>query len=173
MENASKALLMAASILIGMLILSLAVYLFVSFGTTSAEIHKEIEEQQLQQFNSQFTSYIGKEGITIYDVVSVANLATENNIYYEFTKRATVADGKDNYISVVFENTLITEYHNKRIEKGYNNTGNVDYNKLIKLDLEHMINTGDPENSKLTEYRCQAEISPTTRRVYKVTFTRK
>ena len=33
MENASKALLMAAGVLIGVLILSLAVYLFENFGT--------------------------------------------------------------------------------------------------------------------------------------------
>ena len=41
MENASKALLMAAEVLIGLLILSLAVYLFADFGSTSAEINKK------------------------------------------------------------------------------------------------------------------------------------
>lgn len=173
MENASKALLMAASILIGMLILSLAVYLFVSFGSTSAELHKQKEEQQLQQFNSQFTSYVGKEGIMIYDVVTVANLATENNIYYEFTKRANIADGKDNYISVIFENTLISKYNGQKIEKGYNYTGSIDYNELINLDLKNMTTVTDPEISNLTQYKCQVEISPTTQRVYKVIFTKK
>ena len=39
MENASKALIMAGGVLIGVLIISLAVYLFVSFGQTSAEIN--------------------------------------------------------------------------------------------------------------------------------------
>lgn len=87
MENASKALLMAAGVLIGMLILSLAIYLIISFGTTSAEFHEQNRRQQLDQFNSQFTSYVGKEGITIHDVVTIANLATETNIYYEFKKR--------------------------------------------------------------------------------------
>lgn len=107
MENASKALIMAAGLLIGILILSLAVYLFVSFGSTSSELHKQNEEKQIEQFNSQFTSYEGKEGITIYDVVTIANLATENNIYYDFEKRNTLTDGKDNYISVQFKNTSI------------------------------------------------------------------
>jgi len=36
MENASKALLMAAGVLIGLLVLSLMVYLFASFASTSA-----------------------------------------------------------------------------------------------------------------------------------------
>ncbi len=173
MENASKALLMAASILIGMLILSLAVYLFISFGSTSSELHKQKEEQQLQQFNSQFTSYVGKEGSTIYDVVTVANLATENNIYYEFEKRNIIADGKDNYISVVFENSNIGSYHGKKIEKGYKYVGSIDYNELIHLDLQKMTTTTDPEVSNLTQYKCKVEISPTTHRVYKVVFTKK
>lgn len=105
MENASKALLMAAGVLIGILIISLAVYLFVSFGSTSAEIHKQNDEQQIEQFNSQFTSYEGKK-CTIYDVVTVANLATENNKYYEL-KKSNLNDrmqGNDNYISVRVDN---------------------------------------------------------------------
>ena len=42
MENASKALLMAGGVLIGLLIIALAVYLFTSFGTTSAEVNRNI-----------------------------------------------------------------------------------------------------------------------------------
>ena len=40
MENASKALLMAAGTLIGMLIISLAVYLFTSFGSRADQMEK-------------------------------------------------------------------------------------------------------------------------------------
>ena len=87
MENASKALLIAASVLIGLLIISLAVYLFITFGTQSAQMHRQIDENRLGEFNSQFTSYEGKDGLTIYDVITVANLATENNKYYEFKSR--------------------------------------------------------------------------------------
>ena len=38
MENASKALLMAAGVLIGMMVLSLMVYLFISFGSSTKAI---------------------------------------------------------------------------------------------------------------------------------------
>ncbi len=158
MENASKALLMAAGVLIGLLVISLAVYLFVSFGMTSAEIHKEQQEQQLEQFNVQFTSYVGKEGLTIYDVVTVANLATENNKNYELTKK--VADGTDYYISVQVANQGF-------IEKGYNETGGIDYDQLIKNDIATM-----PGNA-LRQYTCSVDISPTTQRVYRVIFKRK
>lgn len=156
MENASKALLMAAGVLIGILILSLAVYLFVSFGSTSAELHKQNEAQQIAQFNSQFTSYEGKEGLTIYDVITVANLATESNIYYEFPKRNSMATGTDNYISVI--------YNGVPIEKGYDYHGNINYNDYIKNDLR---------DEDLQEYTCKVNISQTTQRVYQVIFTKK
>ena len=83
MENASKALIMAGGVLIGVLIISLAVYLFVSFGQTSAEINSQNAQKQINQFNSQFTSYEGNNQLTIHDVVTVANFAMENNKYYD------------------------------------------------------------------------------------------
>ena len=82
MENASNALIMAAGILIGVLILSLGVYLFVDFGSTSAEIHSQTEQQQLAQINSKFTTYLGKTNLTIYDIITVLGYAQENNNYY-------------------------------------------------------------------------------------------
>lgn len=155
MENASKALIMAAGVLISMIIISLAVYLFLSFGSSSAQLHQEQEEQRLNQFNTQFTSYVGLQNITIYDVVTVANLATENNIYYGFPKKTN--DGKDNYISVYY----ISSY----IEGGIGGS-QTDYNKMISDELKN-------GNSDLPLYNCQVEISPTTQRVYKVVFSEK
>lgn len=83
MENASNALIMAAGVLIGILILSLAVYLFADFGGTAADINAQNEQQELIKFNTKFTAYEGREGLTIYDVVTVASYARENNIYYQ------------------------------------------------------------------------------------------
>lgn len=83
MENASKALIMAAGILIGILILSLAVYLFASFGANSKEIYDRIEQNQLTQYNAQYNVFLDRKDITIYEIISVANLAAENNKKYE------------------------------------------------------------------------------------------
>ena len=63
MENASNALIIAGGVLIGVLIISLAVYLFVDFGSTSAEINKKTEQQQLIYYNSKFTSYDDKKDL--------------------------------------------------------------------------------------------------------------
>ena len=58
MENASKALIMAGGVLIGVLILSLAAYLFVDLGSTSAEITAQNAEKQITEFNSKFTQLL-------------------------------------------------------------------------------------------------------------------
>lgn len=101
MENASKALIMAGGILVGVLILSLMVYLFADFGSTSAQINAQNKQNQLTQFNSKFSAYEDKEGLTIYDVITVAGYAKENNKYYE--------GNQSNQIIVYLENKQIQD----------------------------------------------------------------
>lgn len=181
MENASKALLMAASVLIGVLVLSLAVYLFVSFGQTSAELHKQQDEQRLEQFNTQFSSYEGKEdGITIYDIVTIANLATENNIYYDLEKKNKgLVNGNDSYIYVGLKKKGQQEI---QIDRGTNDNINdirKFYNNLIQEDLQRVKNPNEQGSTVNTEekasdlalYNCKVEYSPTTKRVCKVICT--
>ena len=122
MENASKALIMAGGILIGVLIISLAVYLFVDFGSTSAQINAQNAQKQLTEFNTKFTSYEDNQDkdvnckITIYDLITLAGYAKENNEYYE------VSEGEENFIDVKIGNnsilhtteiTLINKYVNQ------------------------------------------------------------
>ena len=83
MENASKALIMAAEVIIGVLVLSLMSYLFITFSSNSSEIIKQMDENKLTEFNNQYDKYKGKSDVTIYDIVSLASLARENNEYYE------------------------------------------------------------------------------------------
>ena len=142
MENASKALIMAAGVLIGILIISLAVYLFADLGGTSAKINKQVEQQKIVQFNSQFTSYIEKE-LTIYDVVTILGYAQENNKYYE--------GSNDEQIQVILKNKTITEYSEEQkkqlIESDQNNLAN---NELKKYKLQEK-NIKYNKNGKVTE----------------------
>ena len=180
MENASKALLMAAGVLIGIMVLSLAVYLFVTFGSTSAQMHQQKEQDQLNQFNSQFTSYEGKEDLTIYDVITVANLATENNKYYEFdTKKSLPQNNKvsENYIWVVVSSR---EYSSGKIltfgKEKDSAFINKEYNDVINGDLRQIgsnYSTFDEDAYYLYKYKCETDISSITGRVYKVIFTQK
>lgn len=159
MENASKALLMAAGVLIGLMIISLAVLLFNSFGGTSATIHQNIETQQIEQFNSQFTVYNGKDNVTIYDIISMANLATQNNKQYEFHKGE--GNDKNNYINIRLQGESI-EYGVETSSK----TQEDNYNEKIKKDTEKIGQAGG--STDLPTYSVTVEISQYTKRVYKV-----
>lgn len=162
MENASKALLMAAGVLIGILILSLAVYLFISFGGTSADIHDKVQKDQLAKFNTQFTNYETKDSVTIYDIISVANLATENNKENQLQKKSAPTTGNDNYITVKLKGRCIEGGENtdvKQLEK--------EYNQKIVED----INT--QTNGELKKYKAKTYISKETGRVYLIDFIEK
>ena len=160
MENASKALLMAAGVLIGILILSLAVYLFATFGATSAEVHRQNDANRINEFNTQFTSYEGKQDITIYDVITVANLATENNINYELKEIQFSSDGvATNYYIQVF-------FRNRAIERGFETSTPVNYNDLLLQEI-------DKTSGKLTNFKCKTYVSSITQRVYRIDFSEK
>lgn len=149
MENASKALVMAGGVLIGIMILSLAVYLFIDFGSTSAEINAQNAQKQITEFNSKFTSYEDKEGITIYDVITVVGYAQENNKYYE--------DSEEYKITVLLDNTPIQDIKEEN------------KNLRIKNDQYSMI--GNPP--KLPTYKCKVTDYHKNGRVKIITFTKK
>ena len=157
MENASKALLMAAGVLVGIMILTIAVYLFSSFGGTSSQIQDNIRQNQISQFNSQFTKYEGKDNVTIYDVISMANLATENNQYYGFAKKTPT--GSDNYIAVYLDGISI------EFGAGTSNSYvTSEYNKKISKAVEEIADG----SIELQTYTVKTELSTVTGRVYKV-----
>lgn len=139
MENASNALIIAGGILIGLLIISLAVYIFIDFGSTSAKINKQNEEQQLIQFNSKFTVYEGKKDLTIHDIVTVAGYAKENNKYYGDDDNDTYY--VDNYkikVTITSSRGITDELEKKDLST---------YNKQIKDEL-------GIDNKEIPTYSC-------------------
>lgn len=79
MENASKALLMAAGILVGVLILALMATLFINSKNVNAEYERNKQAEAVQQFNVNFTKYVGRD-ITIHDAISITNFAQNNKM---------------------------------------------------------------------------------------------
>lgn len=96
MENASKALIIAAGVLIGVLILSLIAYLVTSFGVFSRQMNDKMEKTEISQFNSRFYKFEGRKDISAQDVVTIINYARQNNIRYQTENDSTTA----RYISV-------------------------------------------------------------------------
>lgn len=78
MENATKALLMAGGILIGIMIATFMVLVLHKGGQMSAEYDSQLSDQVLLDFNSQFEVYVGQNN-TFFDVITVVNLAYDVN----------------------------------------------------------------------------------------------
>lgn len=95
MENATKALTMAASILIGILIITLMFILFRSGARAGHRGDKETERIAIEQFNVNFTKYLGKD-LTIYDVVSISNYVDSCGRTVTIDGSLTVENIKDN-----------------------------------------------------------------------------
>ena len=110
MENASKALLMAAGVLIGILILTLMVTLFMSARDFSKKYDETKKSEAVQQFNVNFTKYLGQE-LTIHQVVTICNFADLNNVIVEGKK--TVENIKNDEVKI-YKLTII-----KYSEEGY------------------------------------------------------
>ena len=85
MENASKALIMAASVILGIMIITFSVFIFGIFKDYNAKNTSQIEEKEDSRFNSEFFKYYenGKDvlKVTPHDIVSIANFAKENNLF--------------------------------------------------------------------------------------------
>lgn len=84
MENASKALIMAGGILIGMIIVSLFVYEMSYMSTTARAYEEEMARTQVLEFNSRFESYAydsegNDEKLKAQDIVTLYNYVQEWN----------------------------------------------------------------------------------------------
>ena len=106
MENAAKAFIIAGGVLIGVIILSMTVYLFNLMGRYAAETQSKIDEHQAAQFNDKFLKYAGRTDLTIQDIITVKNYALENNnqvFNYVPTDNAYRALDNNEYIDVYYD----------------------------------------------------------------------
>lgn len=79
MENASKALIIAAEILFGVILISIFIFLYYVWNNFSGNINSKIEDSKINEFNAQFISYNGRTDLTAHDIVSIVSLANEYN----------------------------------------------------------------------------------------------
>ena len=85
MENATKALLIAGSVLIAILIIAVGLRIFNSTQGTVESAQTTMNSTDVTMFNSQFTSYIGKnktknEVIQFTNKVIASNASSKHNI---------------------------------------------------------------------------------------------
>lgn len=160
MENAARALTMAAGVLIGIMIISIAVYLFTSLGNTSSEIYSKVEQTKIDKFNSQFLKYYRLDTCTAHDIVSIANLAKNSNEYYELEEGSEL-----NY----YVNVIVEDY----IDNNGSATTELNFEKLDDAKYTEFIqnNSTNEEKSEIKYFTCTGiSQSNITGRVYQITF---
>ena len=152
MENATKALYIAAGVLIGIMILSLAVMLFSGLQSYVEEYKKQIEANDLNDFNSKYQKYIQNDNLTIQDIVTVAGIAYEDNI----TLNSDSNEWKESDIS---ENSLYIGVYldNERID-----------NK-IKDEMSNLLAENREEKYK---YKINEVKYSQIGRIYRISFSR-
>lgn len=154
MENAARALTMAAGVLIGIMIISIAVYLFTSLGNTSSEIYSKVEQTKIDKFNSQFLKYYRLDTCTAHDIVSIANLAKNSNEYYELEE----GSGYNYYVNVSVYNVSEKIEHFEKLD-------DAKYTEFIQN------NSTNEEKSEIKYFTCtKISQSNITGRVYQITF---
>ena len=79
MENATNGLLMVGSVLIGVIVISLFVYLFTTMGGVSKNFQEELDLTSVQKFNEQFEKYIGRTDINTHEMLTIYNLCEAIN----------------------------------------------------------------------------------------------
>lgn len=125
MENASKALLMAASVLIGVLLLSLMAYIFLFMSNYAGTVQDNIYSKEIYEFNAQFQQYEGRDDLTAHEVQTIKNLVDNYNSKFENgsqDKQAIKITGV-NYIKLEQEPEKKIKY--KCIIKYNENTGKI------------------------------------------------
>ena len=158
MENATKALLITAGVLIGVMILSLGSYLYYSLSTYLDENQSQIERNELNKFNAKFLKYVNYENdkklfdLTIHDIITAANIAYENNRYYNLD-----SSNANN------PNTLYVEIKAKIDSNKYTNL-----EEKVKGSIEDFINGNVNEKFKCTNENIK--YSTVTGRIYSITF---
>lgn len=106
MENASKALMMAGGVLIGMMLLSLIVFTF-QYTADFAKSYEDINEQnRLAAFNNQFEVY-NRKGVKMQEIITIVNLAKDLN-----SKNGVENNEADPlYIKIVCESKSLEKYN--------------------------------------------------------------
>lgn len=87
MENASQALLIAGGVLLGILTVSLLVYMFSTISTVGNASAMQEENKKLVEWNAEWEAY-NKRFLYGTEVLTVINKAAQNNVEYDDSDEA-------------------------------------------------------------------------------------
>lgn len=145
MESANKALFMAAEVIVGVMIISIAVFLFQTFANYSASNNEKVEQAIVDTFNNNFFkyfgTYIGTDGksrpteVTIHEIVTLAKFANETNESFGLARQSV--NNNTRYIEVKIN-----------VSSGYKQIQECSDSELIEYLEKYSLK--EDENGKLT-----------------------
>lgn len=136
MENASKALLIGAEMLIALLVLSALVMMFNSLGLFQSTSNKSKASEQIAKFNIEFEAY-NREDVLGIELVSLCNKINDYNAKYQEDGYTKITSNAFNLINTEKQNNnnkITSEFKGKKFkctDVKYDSTG-----RIIKIDFE-------------------------------------
>ncbi len=101
MENASKALIMAGTALILLLVISAGMYLFNNAGNLNGSVQDKWTADEIKSFNDQFNKFIGEQsGSRVKELIAEVNRSNERSgVRVEFSDSSYVTKSDGIYYS--------------------------------------------------------------------------
>ena len=163
MENASKALIIAGEVLIGVLILSLASFVITQFGSFSRNLNNQMSETEIRSFNVNFTNFSGRANISMQEVATIINYAKKNNAEYE------VGRNDPYFVDVIIDDTSVVEDIN--INEFLDTTKNNTYYSC-NVQISNINTTNNENEIRVNRRMTDGDIvyNESTRRVCSITF---
>ena len=132
MENASKALIIAGAVLIGILIISMGVLLATTLQKTARTHYTSMSTNEIQKFNSEITkNFIIEDGqtyITAQGIITLKNILNTET-YKESNINSNISNIMGNKSDAEFLTTNGTKNEKYKVEIEYSDQGMI--NKII------------------------------------------
>ena len=174
MENASKALIIVASVLITVMIFTFMMYMFNKFGAFATETEGRLSEKAIQKFNSQFLPYETVESSS-YIITTTAGSTRSSNpvIFRNFLNISTREPATLDQKSITKQELILVSQNlniisdvvtavNSAIDTNRKNNNNYQYSALEKTNTVEVIvdfgTTGVTLNGN--EYKGTYSIEP-------------
>lgn len=191
MENASKALYMAAATLVALLVLSLMVYMFRNAARFGENYDQQKGKENIDKFNSQFETLVtgdGSDALNSEDLKVATDVVTAVNLAYDVNKQTDydnvefveifVKDKRGNIIYSLKNDRSIKK--NTMIKGENTSNGFITTNEFLKLKVEEGkylsdVKFEESENKIIYRYYFIGNVSYDSRtgKVNKVEFTLK
>lgn len=157
MENASKALIMAAGVLIAVLVLTLIVYLYSTFSETKRANIEQLNQTQLDSFNGKYLAYDGRKDLTYYDIYNVTLMAEKDGIIVQIGSQKLSIEPKIGYTSIKNKLKDVTAISS-------------DTDPSIMDNFTEDTDLGTKSYKELKKYKCTVELDSGTGKVKLVKF---